>query len=286
MASGYLQCCRALRHAVLCCLGLLAVFNNLPWKIPVRRAVAFVVNPLSLLLSPAPTYPPDWADRPRWSYIGGLGVITAIQYEDTPVGPYSELIFTVGPWRSDCRAFAPNSIIRIWVDSSATCDAAHRIWGIPKRMAKFEWRETKGTNREAGTLGVKVTDAATGDLLFDATAKDTFVSLDWLQVLLPKARATVHWPIDANQHRKVPEGTVPAYRTAEDALAQGKALATTMHVDYTGGLVNYLSSSYVNRLAMTGHKKQRFPLQLLPVGVSFKSGGTSPVWSISEPEVC
>jgi hypothetical protein len=263
-----------------------AVFNTLPWKIPVKRGLAFVVNPLSLLFAPPSTLPPAWAGRPQWKYTGGLGVMTVLQYENTPVGPYSELILTVGPYKSGCKARAPNSIVRIWVDSSATCDAAHRIWGIPKQLARFEWREANGTAFTPGLLGIEVTDVDSGEVLFDATAKDTFVSLNWLKTLLPKTRQTVHWPIDANQHRHVPVGTVPAYRMSEAALAQGKALTTVMHVDYSGGLINYLSSVSVNQLAMTGHTNQRFGLGLLPVGVSFKSGTANPVWAISEPAVC
>ena len=182
-----------------------AGFNTFPWSLPVARAMAFVVNPLSMMMSPAPTYPAAWAGRPRWGFVGALGVITVIQYENSPVGPYSELIYTAGFWRSKCKALAPNSIVRIWVDSSATCDAAHRIWGIPKQLASFEWNET-----DSG-LSVSVSDVETKEVVFAVSAKDTFLSLEWFKALLPTSRQTVHCPIDANQQRHVPVGTVPAY---------------------------------------------------------------------------
>lgn len=40
-------------------------------------------------------------------------------------------------------------------------------------------------------------------------------------------------------------GTVPAYKGAEAALAEGKALTTTMHVDYTGAVVNKATSIFI-----------------------------------------
>lgn len=263
-----------------CVLFLLAAYNTLPWNIPVARALAFMVNTLSTLLSPAPTYPPAWAGRPEWKYWRGLGVITAVQYEDTPVGPYSELIYTVGFYKANCKAWAPNSILRIWVDSSATCDAAHRIWGIPKEMASFQWHETNDT------LGVTVTDSGSGEVLFKATAKDTFARVNWFRALLPTSRQTVHWPIDANKQRPVPTGTVPAYKIAEVAMAEDNALTTTMHVDYTGAVVNTASSVFINQEAFTGRQKQWYPLGVVPVGMSFKSGDVNPVWSIEKPSVC
>jgi hypothetical protein len=262
---------------------LLAAFNTLPWNIPVARALAFIVKPLSTHLSPAPTYPPAWAGRPEWEYWGGLGVITAVEYENTPVGPYSELIYTVGFYKPNCKAWAPSSaasILRIWVDSSATCDTGRRIWRIPKEKAFIQWHETDDT------LGVTVTDAGSGEVLLNATAKDAFARVDWFRAVLPTSLQTVHWPIDANKQRPVAAGTVPAYKGAEAALAEGKALTTTMHVDYTGAVVNKATSVFINQEAFTGRQKQQYPLGVVGAGVSFKSGDANPVWSIPEPSVC
>lgn len=249
--------------------------------------MAFVVNPLSLIMSPAPTYPAAWAGRPQWGFVGALGVIAAIQYENSPVGPYSELIYTAGFWKPNWTAtcgkvWAPNSIVRIWVDSSATCDAAHHIWGIPKQLASFEWNET------GSGLSVAVTAMETKEVLFAASAKDTFLSVEWFKALLPTSRQTVHWPINANQQRHVPLGTVPAYRVAEAALpvAHSTALTTQVQVNYTGAVVNSVRSVFINQLAMTGHEKQRYPLRVLGLGVSIKSGDANPIWSIPEPQLC
>lgn len=235
-----------------------------------------MVNPLSTLLPPAPSYPPAWAGKPEWRLWGGVGVIAALQYDDTPVGPYNELLYIVGPYKSDCKAWAFSSILRIWVDLPATRHAGRSIWGIPKEMASFQWRDTNTT------LGVTVTDPATGELLFDATTKDTFVAVDWFRALLPTSLQTVQWPIAATGA----VGTVPAYRVSEDALAAGKAITTAMQIDYTGALLNTVSSVAINQAAFTGRHKQRYPLQVLGVGVSVKSGRAKPVFSIHEPSMC
>lgn len=212
-------------------------------------------------------------------------MIAVIEYENTPVGPYSELIYTAGFWKPNgtatcSKVWAPNSIVRIWVDSPATCDAAHRIWGIPKQLASFEWNET-----DSG-LSVSVTAMETKEVVFAVSAKDTFLSVDWFKAVLPTSRPTVHWPIEANQQRHVPVGTVRAYRVAEAAVAQSTALTTQVHVNYTGVVVNSVGSVFINQLAMTGHEKQRYPLGVLGLGVSIKSGGANPIWSIPEPQLC
>ena len=45
-----------------------------------------------------------------------------------------------------------------------------------------------------------------------------------------------------------------------------------MHVNYTGSIVNTVQSVYINQLPMTGHKKQQFPLRVLGLGLTIKSG--------------
>jgi hypothetical protein len=274
--------------------AVVAAYNTMPWTVSVARGVAFVVNPLSLLLSPAPTFPAAWAGRPKLNYRGGLGLIAAVQYDNTPVGPYSELLFMVGPWQSSCNGWTPSSIVRIWVDSSATCDAGRRIWGIPKQLATFEWREQNATKLRRGSLGVKVTDAVTNEVVFNSTAHDTSLSLGWLSSALPKSLKTVHWPIDANQHRQVPFGTVPAYSASEDAditskgfLARSRPISTTLHLDYAGVTVNYARAVFVNQAALTGHHaKPTLPLGVLGVGASIRSHAANPVWRIYAPTVC
>jgi hypothetical protein len=225
------------------------------------------------------------------SYKGGLGLIAAVQYDNSPAGPYSELLFMAGPWQSSCSGWTPSSIVRIWVDSSASCDAGRRIWGIPKQLATFEWREQNATKLRPGSLGVKVTDSVTKEVVFDATAHDTSLSLGWLSAALPKSLKTVHWPVDANQHRQVPFGTVPAYSASEDAyitskgfLSGSRPISMTLHLDYAGMTFNHASAVFVNQAALTGHHAK--PLGVLGVGASIRSHAANPVWKLSAPTVC
>lgn len=72
-------------------------------------------------------------------YGGPVAALMLVNYEQTPVGPYKELLFIPG-WRKNGRG-RHFSIDQIWVDSHESVQGGRENWGIPKHYAGFEWEE-------------------------------------------------------------------------------------------------------------------------------------------------
>jgi len=67
---------------------------------------------------------------------GGLGALMLLDYRQSPVGPYRELLFVAGRnLRFRHQSF---SISRIYASSEASAAAGRENWGIPKQQADFE----------------------------------------------------------------------------------------------------------------------------------------------------
>ncbi len=65
-----------------------------------------------------------------------LGVLMLVEYRQSPVGPYREMLFAAGRnlrWRHHLF-----SITRIYVSTAASAVNGWENWGIPKRTAEFE----------------------------------------------------------------------------------------------------------------------------------------------------
>ncbi|HMO38616.1 MAG TPA: acetoacetate decarboxylase family protein [Saprospiraceae bacterium] len=78
---------------------------------------------------------PSWLQKKRrlpW------GFVMFVKYEDSPVGPYYELLLIPGWFRHDKgSAFA---ITKIYVSSEASVLGGRVNWGIPKELADFNWQ--------------------------------------------------------------------------------------------------------------------------------------------------
>jgi hypothetical protein len=75
---------------------------------------------------------------------GNWIAITAIRYLEGPL-KYDELV--VGPLVR--RGFRPGiRVSDIWVDDAISMRAGREVWGLPKKMARFQWSDT----------GVRVSD--------------------------------------------------------------------------------------------------------------------------------
>lgn len=75
---------------------------------------------------------PQLADHWR----GGLGSLTWMDYRESPVGPYREILFVPGMFALDGRR--DFSISRIFVDSLTSVIGGRANWGIPKDLADFQ----------------------------------------------------------------------------------------------------------------------------------------------------
>lgn len=67
---------------------------------------------------------------------GGLGYVMLVNYFESPVGPYKELLLIPGKFNPHRRQV----ISRIFVDSSASTENGRYNWGIPKETRPITWR--------------------------------------------------------------------------------------------------------------------------------------------------
>ncbi|MCB0550022.1 MAG: acetoacetate decarboxylase family protein [Phaeodactylibacter sp.] len=74
------------------------------------------------------------------SFQGIVSCVMLVDYRNSPVGPYRELLFIPGLFGTERgRRF---SITRIFVDSQESMEWGRRNWAIPKDMAEFHWKRT------------------------------------------------------------------------------------------------------------------------------------------------
>ena len=105
-----------------------------PWKLRGEGAMLFYRFPKAFCLEhgfiPAALQP---------DFQGLVGCVMLVDYQRTPVGPYRELLFIPGLFRTNRgRRF---SITRIFVDSQPSMEWGRRNWGIPKELAQFDWQQ-------------------------------------------------------------------------------------------------------------------------------------------------
>lgn len=74
---------------------------------------------------------------------GGLGFVMLVNYEDTPVGPYHEVLFIPGKFRKTKK----QAITKIYVDSEVSTQNGRINWGIPKETLPIEWEKEKNWDK-------------------------------------------------------------------------------------------------------------------------------------------
>jgi hypothetical protein len=92
--------------------------------------------------------PDEWKDL-KWS---GLGYVMIVDYHDTPVGPYKELLII--PGKAHFGEYRLGTISKIYVDSIDSMNNGRANWGIPKELTDFKWnQEGKEHSIEMGSFG-------------------------------------------------------------------------------------------------------------------------------------
>ncbi len=79
--------------------------------------------------------PEEWKET-KWS---GMGYVMLVDYQDTPVGPYKELLVIPGKSRLGGSRLA--TISKIYVDSVDSMENGRKNWGIPKELTDFTWEQ-------------------------------------------------------------------------------------------------------------------------------------------------
>lgn len=74
---------------------------------------------------------------------GGLGFVMLVNYENSPVGPYHEVLFIPGKFRKTKKL----AITKIYTDSEVNTQNGRVNWGIPKETLPIEWEKEKKLDR-------------------------------------------------------------------------------------------------------------------------------------------
>jgi len=82
----------------------------------------------------------DLPPRLQGKFKGGLGYLMLVNYKNSPVGPYHELLLIPGKFSPTGK----QSITKIYVDSEASTQNGRANWGIPKYTLPFSWTEENG----------------------------------------------------------------------------------------------------------------------------------------------
>lgn len=97
-------------------------------------------------------------------FAGGFGAVMLVEYKDSNVGPYQELLFIPGKFRVGDDKW--HRITRIYVSTDISVVNGRKNWGIPKELAKFSFLETE--------KGQETIEAFKGQDKFFQTTLSTF----------------------------------------------------------------------------------------------------------------
>lgn len=80
-----------------------------------------------------------WKEEKEMRRFLPLGVCMLVNYTDTPVGPYQEILFSPGLYRfkNGHKSFYRFSISKIYVSTMASVENGLENWAIPKEIANF-----------------------------------------------------------------------------------------------------------------------------------------------------
>jgi len=73
----------------------------------------------------------------NYSFKGGFGAIMIVDYLDSNLGPYQELLFIPGKFNHNKKKYY--SITKIFVSSMESVVNGRNNWGIPKQLADFKY---------------------------------------------------------------------------------------------------------------------------------------------------
>jgi hypothetical protein len=116
-----------------------------------------------LLRTPAPA-DPGGGDG---TFAGGPGIVMFVDYAESPVGPYREVLHIPGRYRFGGRRRW--SIGRIYVSTWASVVNGRRNWGIPKDRADFE-RSAQANGGERYTVSTDGEPVASLDVTYHGPA--------------------------------------------------------------------------------------------------------------------
>jgi hypothetical protein len=131
-----------------------------------------------------------------------IGLVMLVNYQDSPVGPYGELLFIPGMFRYKGKYYW--HISKIYVSS----------WGIPKELAEFEFKHL-----DQATQSIKVMQK--DQFIFSGVFKDKRWSMPLSTALFPFQFIQ---PLDNKQFLTHPKGSGKAFFSKLQRLETGQDL--------------------------------------------------------------
>lgn len=116
----------------------------------------------------------------KGKFKGGLGYLMLVNYAESPVGPYRELLLIPGKFNPNGK----QAITKIYVDSEASTQNGRTNWGIPKNTLPFSWVEEKEkTSIQIHTENKPVFSCEVSTIGFPFPASTSFLPIDLHQEL-------------------------------------------------------------------------------------------------------
>ncbi len=109
----------------------------------------------------------------KGQFKGGLGYLMLVNYTESPVGPYRELLLIPGKFGKHRK----QSITKIFVDSDLSTMNGRANWGIPKETMDFDWEESDGE--------IQVRVKSRNQVFFDCSIRPFGFSFPASTALLP-----------------------------------------------------------------------------------------------------
>ncbi|KAI0295297.1 hypothetical protein BC826DRAFT_1009326 [Russula brevipes] len=150
---------------------------------------------------------------PQWK--GGLTSVVLVRYEDSPVGPYDELIMVADGFSNPYQKGASGRITNIYVSTRESVWNGRTNWNIPKHLASFEF---VGTGPKTSTF--KAFLPGEENPFFAASITDSYIpAVPIPSFLLNPFMRIVQPPLLAGEPEDLQVGTddewisiTPAYR--------------------------------------------------------------------------
>lgn len=117
-----------------------------PWRLKGRGYICALSLPEKQRTIEAGTPPQLGAPK------GDHSLVMFVDYTESDVGPYHELLFIPGSYRFADGHRHP-SIGRIYVSSQDSVDSGRHNWGIPKELANFQVDQDGRSERISVTVG-------------------------------------------------------------------------------------------------------------------------------------
>jgi hypothetical protein len=141
-----------------------------------------------------------------------LGLVMLVNYQDSPVGPYGELLFIPGMFHYNGKYYW--HISKIYVSSWDSVMNGRENWGIPKELAEFEFKHL-----DQVTQSIKVMQK--DQLIFSGVFKDKRWSMPLSTALFPFKFIQ---PFDGKQFITHPIGSGKAFFSKLQGLETGQGL--------------------------------------------------------------